>query len=59
MQDYMVVELAKVAFEVYWYRDGCPTLDGRKMPGWDDISEDVQNSWIAAVEKVLRIINLR
>ena len=59
MQDYMVVELAKAAFEAYGDHAGWSTFDGRKMPGWDDISETVQDHWIAAVERVLRIINLR
>lgn len=41
-------DLGKIAYEAYFEDAGGLTFDGRKMPTWDELGDDVRRHWTAA-----------
>ena len=42
--------LAKQAWQAYSVQAGGVTFDGKPLPAWDDLGEDRQKCWVAAVK---------
>lgn len=47
----------KRAYEGYAEATGGKTYDGRDMPQWRDLGEQVQRAWIAAAASVVSFIS--
>ena len=46
--------LGRLAFTAYGEQAGGLTHDGRRIPGWEDLGESVQQAWIAAAIAIVR-----
>lgn len=46
-------DAGKVGYEAYAKFTGGKTFDGRDMPKWDDLTENIQNAWRAAAHAIL------
>lgn len=47
--------IGQVGYEAYAKQTGGKTFDGRKMPQWDDLPENIKLAWEAAGEAMLRL----
>ena len=57
--DSYFVPFAESAFNAYGEKARWKTFDGRDMPRWDQVGEDVQQRWVAAVKDVFRKLAVR
>lgn len=48
--------LARVAFEAYNDERGGLTWDGKPIPGWDDVGDEIRAAWMASVAATLRSV---
>lgn len=46
--EFDLVELARDMFNAYNERGGWKTFDGRPVPKWEDLGDEVQARWVAA-----------
>lgn len=53
-----MVDLAQVAYEVYAAHQGWKNYQGNPIPPWNDVREDIQQAWGAAVQAALDVFRL-
>lgn len=46
--------LAKKAYNAYGEFRDWKTFDGRKMPTWEDLGEEIQQAWTKAAEAIVK-----
>lgn len=57
--EYPKEEVAEVAFNAYGDKANWKTFDGREMPKWGAVGDDVQQRWVAAIEAVVKWFDIR
>lgn len=47
-------EIARIAFEAYAKQVGGKTYDGKPIPGWNELGDNVRAGWRAAIEAIVK-----
>lgn len=48
--------IGRVAFDAYRSHVGGVTYDGKAIPEWEGLSEQVRSAWVASAEAVSRAV---
>lgn len=57
--DSYFLPFAQEAFNAYGDKANWKTWDGKPMPHWDAVGDDVQGRWVAAIKRVFQVLAVR